>query len=74
MPPAVASMLACSLVALGQDRIEPRVYVTEAGYTLLRVLVQDRRALNPLTYGHLRRELQLEPASTGELQHPQAGG
>ena len=74
VPPAVASMIARGLVALGQGRMGPRVYFTEAGYAALRVLVQDRRALNPLTYAHLREELGLEPAPAEQLHHPQGGG
>ena len=74
LPPAVASMLARGLVALGQGRMGPWVYFTQAGYAALRLLLQDRRALNPLTYAHLRQELELEPASAGELHHPQGGG
>ena len=74
VPPAVASMLARGLVALGQGLMGPHVYFTEDGYAALCLLAQDRRALNPLTYAHLRQELGLEPASAGEPQHPQGGG
>ena len=52
----------------------PRVYFTKAGYDALRVLLQDRRALNPLTYAHLRQELGLQPAPVEQPQHPQDGG
>ena len=74
VPPAVGSMLAHGLVALGQGLMGPHVYFTEDGYSALRLLVQDRRALNPLTYAHLLRELRLEPAPAEELHHPQGGG
>ena len=42
-------MIARGLVALGQGLMRPRVYFTKAGYAALRLLVQDRRALNSLT-------------------------
>ena len=74
VPPAVASMLARGVVELGQGRMGPHVYFTEAGYAALRLLLQDHRALNPLTYAHLRQELGLEPAPADALQHPQGGG
>jgi len=53
-------MMACGLVVLRSDRIGPLAQFTDAGYAALRVLAQDRRALNPLTYAHLRQELGLD--------------
>jgi hypothetical protein len=38
-----------------------RAYFTEAGYTALRLLARDRRALGPKQYAHVRQELGLEP-------------
>ena len=62
VPPAVASMIARGLVELRPERTGARAHFTEAGYAALRVLAQDRRALNPVTYAHLRLELGLDPA------------
>ena len=43
-----------------------RAYFTEAGYAALRLLAQDRRALDPKQYAHVRRELGLEPDLTDD--------
>ena len=62
IPPAVASMLARGLLEL-QPATGPGgvcAYFTEAGYAALRLLAQDRRALDPKQYGHVRQELGLE--------------
>jgi hypothetical protein len=72
IPPAVASMLARGLLEL---RPAPwpgggRVYFTEAGYAALRLLAQDRRALDPKQFGHIRQELGLEP---GPADNPRDG-
>jgi hypothetical protein len=37
-----------------------RAYFTEAGYAALRLLAQDRRALDPKQYAHVRQELGFE--------------
>ncbi len=72
LPPAVASMIARDLVTLQSDRIGASVQFTDAGYAALHLLAQDRRALNPLTYAHLRQELGLEPVLVEDPQHPQS--
>ena len=74
LPPAVASMIARGLITLHSDRIGPLAQFTEAGYVALRTLAQDRRALDPLTYAHLRQELGLESLPVEDLQRPQDGG
>jgi hypothetical protein len=54
---------------VGQDprvRISKRWYYaffTEAGLAALRVLAQDRRALDPVRFAHIRRELSLSAES-----------
>jgi hypothetical protein len=42
-----------------------RAYFTEAGYAALRLLAQDRRALDAKQYAHVRQELGLEPDPAG---------
>ncbi len=74
MPPAVASMIDRGLVTLQSDRIGALAQFTDAGYAAVRLLAQDRRALNPLTYAHLRQELGLESVPVENPQHPQGGG
>jgi hypothetical protein len=68
MPAAAASMLARGLLELrpAAGRGGIRAYFTEAGYAALRLLAQDRRALNPKQYAHVRHELGLEPAPAGD--------
>ena len=74
LPPAVVSMLARGLVVLQSDRIGPLAHFTDASYAALRVLAQDGRALNPLTYAHLHQELELKSLLVEEPQCPQDGG
>ncbi len=60
LPPAVASMLARGLVELRPGPIGPRAMFTEAGLEALRLLLRDRRAMDPARFAHLRRELGLD--------------
>jgi hypothetical protein len=70
IPAALASMLARGLLELrpaaGPGGI--RAYFTEAGYAALRLLAQDRRALDPKQYAHVRQELGLEPGPAGDAR------
>ena len=66
IPPAVASMLERDLVELAPARIGARAHFTAAGIAALRVLAQDRRALDPKQYGHIRQELGVDPAPTAD--------
>ncbi len=63
IPAAVASLLARGLVELGPDRIGFRARFTAAGIAGLRLLAQDRRALDPKQYGHILDELEADPAT-----------
>jgi hypothetical protein len=68
IPAAAASMLAGGLLEL-RPAAGPggtRAYFTEAGYAALRLLAQDRRALDPKQYAHVRHELGLEPDPAGD--------
>jgi hypothetical protein len=70
IPPAVASMLARGLLEL-RPATGPggaRAYFTQAGYAALRLLAQDRRALDPKQYAHVREELGLEPDPAGDAR------
>ena len=62
IPPAVQSMLERGLVEVQPGRIGFRAVFTEAGLAALRQLVQDRRAMDPARFAHLRRELGLDTA------------
>jgi hypothetical protein len=60
IPPAVQSLLDRGLVEVGPGRYGPCARFTEAGLRELRLLLQDRRAMNPERFAHLRRELGLD--------------
>ncbi len=63
IPPAIQSLLDRGLVELGPGRFGPCALFTEAGLRELRALLEDRRAMDPERFAHLRRELGLD---TGE--------
>ena len=60
LPPAVLSMLERGLVEVRTERSGPRAFFTEAGLAALRRLLRDRRAMDPVRFAHLRRELGLD--------------
>jgi hypothetical protein len=60
IPPAVQGLLDRGLVTIGRGRFGPCAYFTEAGLRELRALLQDRRAMDPGRFAHLRRELGLD--------------
>ena len=60
LPPAVRSMLERGLVEIRPGRFGSRAFFTGVGLAALRHLLQDRRAMDPARYAHLRRELGLE--------------
>jgi hypothetical protein len=60
IPPAVRTMLARGLVELRPGPIGHRAFFTEAGLAALRRLLEDRRAMDPARFAHLRRELGLD--------------
>jgi hypothetical protein len=65
IPKAVAALLARGLVALSPEApsvLGTRAFFTPAGHAALRGLLQDRRAMDSERFGHLRRELGLDPA------------
>ncbi len=59
LPPAVRSMLERGLVEVRTERSGPRAF-TEAGLAALRRRLHDRRAMDPVRFAHLRRELGLD--------------
>jgi hypothetical protein len=59
VPPAMQSMLARGLVELRPGQMGPRAKLTEPGLAALRQLVLDRRAMDPVRFAHLQRELRL---------------
>jgi DNA-binding MarR family transcriptional regulator len=59
LSPAIRSMLERGLIEIRRDARSrlPYAFFTEAGVTALRRLAQDRRALDPVRFAHIRREL-----------------
>ena len=70
LPPAIRSMLERGLVEIRWDARHrlPCAVFTEAGLAQLRELAEDRRALDPVRFAHLRRELGLEVECTEGLE------
>jgi len=60
LPPAVQSLIERGLVVVRTDGRWPAAHFTEAGLAALHRLAQDRRALDPGRYAHVRRELGLD--------------
>jgi len=73
LPPAVQSLLARGLVELRTGGRWPTAQFTETGLAALRHLAQDRRALDPARYAHVRRELGLDAAEKESAGDASAG-
>ena len=63
IPPAVQTMLDRGLLTLQITPRGPRAFFTQAGLAALRQLVEDRRAMDPTRFAHLRVELELSADS-----------
>jgi len=70
IPAAVAGLLDRGLMELGPDTIGFRARFTPAGIAALRLLAQDRRALHPKQYAHVREQLGLEQAAADSGTDP----
>ena len=64
LPTAVQSMLERGLVEVRTGR-GPRAVFTPAGLAALRRLLTDRRAMDPIRFAHLRRELGVDRGEDG---------
>ncbi len=68
VPKALEGLLAGGLVEVSPEPpsiLGTRAYFTPAGLEALRALLRDRRAMDPERFGHLRRELGLDPPGEG---------
>ena len=63
IPPAVQSLLERGLVEIRTEQRGARAVFTTAGLTALQQLLQDRRAMDPVRFAHLRQELGLDAAA-----------
>src|ERR671929_1051763 len=60
VPLAVQSLLDRGLVEVGRGKYGSCAFFTAAGLEELRALLEDRRAMDPERFAHLRRELGLD--------------
>jgi hypothetical protein len=61
--PAVRTMVERGLVEIRPVGLGFRAFFTEAGLDGLRVLLDDRRAMDPAEFGHIRSQLRLPPGT-----------
>ena len=67
IPKAIQGMLDRGLVEIRPNPMgRQAAFFTEAGLKALRQLLQDRRAMDPERFAHLRQELGMEPRSGSE--------
>jgi hypothetical protein len=57
IPPAVRSMLDRGLVRLEATARPPKVFFTDDGLSELRMMMADRRLIDPAKFKHIRKEL-----------------
>ncbi len=66
IPPAAKGLLERGLMRLDTGQRLPRLFFTEAGIAELRKMMSDRRFADPRKFGHVRRELGLDPSPEDE--------
>lgn len=62
IPPALQTMMDRGLVEIRQASRGFHAFFTETGMAELRLMLRDRRAMDPIRFAHLRRELGADPA------------
>ena len=62
IPPAIQTMMDRGMVDIRQAPRGFHAFFTEVGITELRLLLRDRRAMDPVRFAHLRRELGVDAA------------
>ncbi len=70
IPPAMQGMIDRGLVEIRPMRHRFRAFFTAAGTEELRLLVLDRRAIDPVRFRHLRQELGIEPDRPVPAENP----
>jgi hypothetical protein len=60
LPPAARSLLDRGLVRLEAALPFPRLFFTNLGLAELKAMMADRRFADPVTFGHIRRELGID--------------
>jgi hypothetical protein len=67
IPKAIQTMLDRSLVRIGTNPMgRPAAFFTDAGLEGLRQLLRESRAMDPMRYGYLRRELGVDDLPDGK--------
>ncbi len=61
IPPALQTMIDRALIEVRPMQHGSRAFFTAAGLQELRLLLLDRRAMDPVKFHHLRQELGIEP-------------
>jgi hypothetical protein len=61
MAPATRGLIDKGLTRLDAALRPPRLFFTEAGIVALRAMMSERRLANPEKFGHIRRELGINP-------------
>ena len=67
IPKTVAGLIKRGLVEVGPGHYGPCARFTPAGLNALRAMAQDRRALDPKQYAHVREELGLQADAPAAL-------
>jgi hypothetical protein len=63
IPATAKGLLERGLMRLDTTQWLPRLFFTEAGLAALRELMADTRVADPVRFGHVRRELGIDPSS-----------
>jgi len=60
-------LVARGLMHLDVDRRPPRLFFTDAGLDALRTMMSDGRLADPVKFGHIRRELGIDPVGEADI-------
>jgi hypothetical protein len=63
LSPIVKGLLDRGLMQLDISQRLPRLFFTETGLAALRAMMADRRLADPKKFGHIRRELGIDPVA-----------
>jgi hypothetical protein len=61
LPPIAKGLVERGLLWLDTSQRLPRLFFTETGLAALRAMMADRRLADPKKFGHIRRELGIDP-------------
>jgi hypothetical protein len=61
LSPAAGSLVERDLMRLDVTIRPPRIFFTDAGLAILRVMISDRQLANPADFAHVRQESGIDP-------------